>query len=542
MPSPSPAPAATGKPGTTSASPLVSVLIPEALDDVRGSAEFVRSWCHQTAEDGAHEVIVVMKEGNPVLAGAVQEFLREQDRLLVGLYETSIACYNAGLTIASGRYVLLTENHTKAAPNCIEELLSYLEQSGNQAASLRSEFRNFNYLDRHEENLYRDYHSEKWSREGEWDRVRLRGFAMERSIFDEIGGLAEDYGLFAEEFLSAELAKRGVGVGYADKASLAHVNVGSFSILRHDITDFVDGECAFRNRDITAEDIAYFGEPDAWRDRAIHSPGFRRRLARSCRKVLRSVLHLGTDKEEKLARFLLPRSASLTIAGFIPEKFHPAWREIPIQWHRFLAWVFKDSLELGLRSFERMWAAVRRKREQEFLVQHPEPEDYRLPSEFIFEDAGPPQLYGFQPLEVYGERTLRWTGPIAAIRLDLPPGDIEVAIDTGLIRGRLEDIPFGIAFNEHVIGGRSLFSGSSSRTPRCSRNGRIRFPVRKEWFVEGEQMLVLCVAPLPSKAAESRELGLPVLDIRFQKLAGSAPEKNRASIPEAREMSETIAG
>lgn len=503
--------------------PIISVLIPEALHDPRRDARFVRSWAReQVVSDSSFEVIVAMREGNREEEESVRGHLRPDDEFILGPFDSCIQCYNAAAKRAKGQFLLLTENHTIADRECLGNLISYLDRTGVRAAFLTSHFRNHGHLDEQEEILYRSYLEEKWTKEGQWDRVRLRGAVLEKSLYEELGGLREDYGLFSEEHMASMLSRAGVRVGHAEDAAVVHVNAGSFSHLQDDIVDFAHGECVFRDKEYDDSQAVFFGEPEIWRHRAIHLPGMRRRLARTYWRMIRASLCAGGREQLRLAAAAIPRGALLGVSSAAPETFWPECLRISVQWHRFCAFLFQHSESWGLRAFERMWQAVRRLTHRRYFARHPEPEGYELPEGLEFSRATPAQLYGFHPREVMDGRSFRWTEPLAAIRLRLEPGEYEVAIDTGAIRDWKCDFPFSIAFNGRMVI-RSEKSLKRNRfRPAIARlkvkAGVIRFKIKESWFVEGEQLLTLFSVSLRRNEEERRRLALPIRDIRFSRI------------------------
>jgi len=89
------------------------------------------------------------------------------------------------------------------------------------------------------------------------------------------------------------------------------------------------------------------------------------------------------------------------------------------------------------------------------------------------------------------------------IRLDVPPGNYRITIDTAEIRGSRCKFPFQLRWNENRI------------EPQCIevKEGKISFPIDVSMFKENdEQRLTITCRPLRA-GLEERELGLPVAAI-----------------------------
>lgn len=496
--------------------PVVSVLIPEALSDPRRKSYYLESWTKAQLPPGLpFEVVMAMKNGYESYSNELRQFLRPQDQLILGDFSSEMACYQAAAEAAIGKYLLITENHAIAETDCLEKLISFVQSETHRAASLRSKFQNFTHLDRQEEGLYEDYLTGKWLKSGEWDRVRLRGFVIEKELYFELGGLPEDYGLFSEEYFAYRLSHAGVPVGYVEDAAVRHVNVGTFSGLRHDIEDFAHGECVFRDIEYEKSQLNYFGEPEIWRQRAVSIPGMRRRLEKSCFAIGRNSL---TESHFALAASAFLRAGSHGVLSRIPKKMWSQRAEFRIQWLRFCTCIFQKS-KYGRKAFESMWQAIRDATRLRYFEERPEPEGYELPETFHFSEADPPQLLGFHQRESYDGRTFRWTEPLASVRLRLRPEAHQVTIDTNQIRGADCDFPFGIVFNEKSI----------SKFER--KNGKLSFRLEKGWFVEGEQLLILFSQPLRRSKEESRKLGFPVFDLQCSPVQKHFQSKEKVVIP-----------
>jgi hypothetical protein len=448
-------------------------------------------------------VVVAMKAGHPREAEEVRRTLRPQDRLLFVDGGSAAQCTQAAAEAARGRVLLITENHTIPDAHCLDEALAFLKRSGLRAAFLRSEFINPNYFARQEGESYQKTLREKWLCPGEWRLVRLRGAVIERDLFFECGGLAWAYGLFAEDLLSLRLAQRGVPVGYADRAVIHHINFGHLRGLMVDITDHVEGDCAFRDREADAASLAYLGEHDVEHLRTAALRGMPAQLFHGLLRTAVGEVRSSPARGLWFALRSVPTLARLGAAALCGRaaRTFPVW--FGMWWQRLLCFVWQSHPTRGVAAYEAMWFHAARYARIRYYHVHPLPPESCLPAGSDFTRAAPESLVGFHRQETYQGRPFRWTEPVAAVRLRLEPRDHLVALDTGTLRGEGFAFPFGIFVNGRQV----------PRATMTIVGGRLTFSLPAAWLGEGEQILVLAAEPLPAAKGERRRLALPVFDL-----------------------------
>src|SRR5262249_36771149 len=86
----------------------------------------------------------------------------------------------------------------------------------------------------------------EWSREGDWRKVTIRGFAIRGDVYLEVGGFEHRFGCFAETALAANLAARGYRLGCATDAAVKHYDATHLAPLLRYVREYREGELAYR--------------------------------------------------------------------------------------------------------------------------------------------------------------------------------------------------------------------------------------------------------------------------------------------------------
>ncbi len=228
--------------------PELSVVL-TLLDEGGHAAECVESWTRrQRLPRERYEVLVVGSGGEREAEELIQPLLTPCDRLLRLESPNELELHDHGARSARGRWVLFTEGHCVAEPACLEALLEYLSQNQpmHAGACIRSTGDgSSNPIARCEERWYEDGFAE-WSREGDWRKVTIRGFAIRRDAYLDAGGFEHRFGCFAETAMAATLDHRGHRLGYAPTAAVKHYNATEVAELLGYVREYREGELAYR--------------------------------------------------------------------------------------------------------------------------------------------------------------------------------------------------------------------------------------------------------------------------------------------------------
>jgi hypothetical protein len=257
--------------------PLLAVIIP--LADHRGWAvRCIESFSQcQTAPRDRFRLIVVAGPGeDPQVVAGVRELLTDADLLFASAQENLHAMYNEAAAIADCPWLLMTESHCLAEPNCVAALLERIACDDAELVSCASVGENANSFAALEQRLFEEAWVER-SQRGAGGGVVIRGFAIRRESFLGVGGFATQFGHFAELLLGARLADAHARATHAPEAVVRHGNTSRRADLAPSLRDYGRGEIACRNALPVTYCETRFGVCHAWR-RAQTESRFRTHL------------------------------------------------------------------------------------------------------------------------------------------------------------------------------------------------------------------------------------------------------------------------
>jgi predicted dehydrogenase len=493
--------------------PEFSVVVP--LPDHRGHAlDCLRSWTASQDYPGErYEVIVVGNGTEPEVEAEARALLRPGDRLLRLETPNELAMYHHGAQAARGRWLLFTEPHCEAEPECLAELARYLAATPCAGACLRSVPGHDGRRARLERRQFEEGFA-AWSRPGDWRKVIMRGFVLRRDVYEDVGGFEHRFDRFAEWALAATLHSRGLVLGYAPGAAVKHFDTTSFAELFPSVVSFTQGECAYRAERPGPYCDDYFGAAAEWVDRRRH----RRDVAREALRSAGRSLGRGWWRAGRPGlRFAAAMARALL--GHLPAAAFGPWPRVlrarlALRLARLRLAVARRQGEAEYRAYRALWDAMVTFARVDYLARH----------DRAGRAAGAPgleidvaahsddRLAGFHGRETFRGRDFRWTGPVATLWLDVPPGRYEVALDTGGLLA--PDRLVAVFWNRHAVPAAALER----------RDGRLSFRVPAEWCAPGEQVLGLTCAPLAgSSPSERRSLGVPLFAVTLGTPTGGGP-------------------
>lgn len=491
---------------STGSQPLVSVLIP--MIDARGeAAEHLRSWTEgQSLPRERFQLVIATHGDDPEPPPGVATQLGPDDvvaPLVDSRYDSHYeggALYNHAAEQASAPWLLITENHCLADPECLTALtraiesereldvftLKHSEVTVNDVARL---------LARWFDALY-----DEWQ-EYDWKHLNAIGFAIRRSTYLEAGGLDPDIGTFGAQVLSARLHELGARVGHVQDAVVLHKHNAGLR-EHHDFSaDHARGEFDARTTLDPRFAERYFGEPRIWTRRTSYRPDVARRLC--------------GNLAIEAARALVRRR------GDLPWIARELATHLPAAVAGVRPYVFKEWISFVLNEFaaerlrflgERRWPRLLNAQESVVRLTHlrwirdnPEaparrPEDSRWSAT----DLGGQRLAGAYPLEHNDQGAMRWTEPVAQLLLPPSPGRAQLAVDTGGVRGAPLRYVSAVYLGVRRVPRRAL----------REEGGRLIVPL-PEGASSPVTLLSRPLVPATNGSSDMRRLGMPVFSVEL---------------------------
>jgi hypothetical protein len=475
------------------ASPDVSVVIP--LNDARGDAtDHLRTWTHgQTHPRSRYEVVIVSDGEEPDVDREIAALLQPHDRFEVAAGALLIELWNRAAELASSDWLLFTENHVHARPDCLEKALAGIEADPDlEAASIEHGHITPAPIGELGARWFDEVY-EEWFRPEQWMRLNLAGFVIRRDVHSAVGGHDHRYGLFAAPLLSARLDERGSRVGHLPDAEILHIQCDEIEEHHGHSADYVIGECEARTTLPPVFAEHYFGyRPLIWNRRAMETRSARHSAALLVRELIRSVSRRRSD-----ARWLLNSLAGRlpeAIAGIGPRRRLAA---LAFRWSELTAksrWIPRGR---RYRAYLRAQDRVTELAQLRWIEEGTEGAPQGLgPGPHLVESIGEGTMVGLHGLELHSHRRFRWSEPVLTLRVSSPDGPLR--IDTGRLRGS----PLSCV-TAAFLGSRRLRDDELR-----DEGGVLVIPLSG-----GEAELTLICRPLTTDSDEHRMLGLPIFSV-----------------------------
>lgn len=485
--------------------PLLSVVVP--MEDDRGElAENLSTWTREQTLDRDRFRVVVVSPGDPEAEEIVRSVLAPHDTIVRTDSEEIIEHWNVGARAADTGWLFLTEAHCLGEPECLAGVVRALEGAAPETEVVTVE--HGHVADSKVERLGADWFDEvyeEWNAPGAWTRLNLVGFAIRRDVYFGEGGLEPRYGMFSAPVLSARLYDRSAPTVHAPDALVLHKQNHHIR-EHHDLSaDYARGECEARDDVDPAFGARYWGHGETWANRLRYRPEIARPLA----ATLALATARAAAKRHSDTAWLARETARLLPAAVASVRPRLAARSA----------AFAVEEQLAIRMPERL---TRRRRGYTAALEHvvalgelrwvrdnvgpPGPPPLGV-GRWSPADLGPEALVGAHGLEDVDGAELRWTWPVAELRVAPPAGDGELILETGGLRGAPLE-----AVRAVYVGGRRLtpdqLTGDATRLAiplPASAGARI-----------AERGVVVLARPLRAAEAASpdrRTLGLPLRSV-----------------------------
>jgi hypothetical protein len=300
-----------------------------------------------------------------------------------------------------------------------------------------------------------------------------------------------------DSLLAAKLEARGHRLGYAERARVVHHYSDHLADTIEQFATYAIGECSHRLRSDKEQCDRQFGLMSEWNE-VLHerSGDFRRiltSLAGQCgRAVLSRDWPLFRAATHALRRLHGPRTLGPALSMW------KAWARCHLS---------RRDPERMMRAFRDMCLAAVRLHRLRFLHGHAaelasraDPPHGLTPGRWLMDDMPRGALIGWHDAERFDGDAFRWSSPIAAIRLAIPPGRWRVAFETRGLRG-------GLAGSLRVLCHQSL-------APAHLNGAGIEVTLEPRHFNrKPHELLILAIDPGPVALPDTRRLGVPVFAV-----------------------------
>ena len=454
------------------------------------------------------EVILVTDFSDARRANEFRTALRGHDQV-VPANGNRFKRYNQGADVAKSEWLLLTEDHCVADPECILTLKNHLERNDIDVATLDYGHINHSRLAYTEAVVFERTESTYWSKPDCWDKVRARGFLIKKNLYLQMGGMHRDYAYFAEPILAANLFDAGIRYASVPGARISHVNTTTFKHLFHDIDAYVYGECKYREYGDVYFCEKYFGMPEVWAARYENTPEeLRQYRSAVCKLIQNSRKDYDVTRLAPLLHIWMVWTV-LAVFTYRAQVFGAGARLWALR-AKFLLSYFNRTQQCAIA--QKIWEERCNYSRKRYILNHLNPM-----TDFV--DAGKKRIVareingknavGIHQLETWNDVEFRWTSTASAVAIQIAVALYRVTVDTASLRGNDFDFPIGIQWNDTFIPQNDLHF----------YEGNIEFLVDKGDFrTDGLQKMRVVVQPLPTSGLEKRELGIPIRSIQFERI------------------------
>ena len=390
------------------------------LTDERGAGvNCVRAWTAQSAEPWSFEIVALASGEDDALERSVRPLLRAHDRWIVAPGMDEYELFNLGAAEGVGEFVFVTEAHCIPEPDCLGEMLEELDRTGAPGVRGRSVPEAQGKLGLLERDAFEDALRVEEDPD-HWRKILIHSLAIRRQLFLDEGGLPPVYGDFAPWPLAIALHSGGQRLAYSPRPRVRHVYDGDLDQLASHVRSFGRGEMRYRT-EVPAELAERYLDPALeWEQRLDHTRAGARRALRMAvalrgRGILReAVRHLGTA----LTGPRLSIARARAVARMAGRRARRADDQV------------------AQRSFMEFWRMTSRGGRLEGLAKAGLGEAPARPAALRFDltESIAGRAIGFFHLEPDGRGgSIRWTAPLAALKVDVP--------GAGVARARLELMP-----------------------------------------------------------------------------------------------------
>ncbi len=397
-------------------------------DERESGAECVRAWTTQSADPASFELLALAPGEDPALEASIRPLLREHDRWIVAPGLDEYELFNFGAREGSGEFVFVTEAHCVPERDCLRAMLEELDRTGAPGVRGTSVPESQGDLGALERDAFEDALRVE-EEPGHWRKILIHSLALRRDLYLRMGGLPPEYGDFAPWPLAIALHSGGERLVFSPRPRVHHVYDGDLDQLRSHVRSFGRGEMRYRS-EASAEVAGRFLDPAVeWEQRLGHTRAGARRALRAAL----TLRHRGT-----LVEGLRHAGVAIIGPGLSIARARMGAARAAARARR------SDDRE-GVRSgFQEFWRLTSRWGRLEGLARSALGEVPAPPpaSRLDLSSSMAGRAIGVFHLESAPDGSeVRWTGPLATIKVNVPGGRAARARIELLPMERPEDAP-----------------------------------------------------------------------------------------------------
>lgn len=386
----------------------------------------LESWTRQTCARERLQLVVVDYGVAARRAARLRRSLAAGDLWIESRDRNESGLYDCGARSASAPLLLFTEAHCLARSIAAAETLECFRDDTLDAAVIATGHLDCdNALARMQAALELEWFA-AWP-PGHPRTVSLRGFAIRRDAYVELGGFRRAHERFCETAMGIAIARSGRRIGRTPALLIDHTNTTRISDLAAALASCARGQLAWREQlDVEAPGLAdeLLGSVRAWTQRATLMPAAARSLLRAITTSLLSDLgRRGSIARARgpLARLPLLLASALPGGSGLRCGAHVAFASSVVRW-----WMAQASGRALMPSYRRLWNSAFELGFIDYVTRHPiEPLWPEVTShERAIAELPDGALAGFYNPErwIPNGALFRWTRPAAMLRLGFQPG------------------------------------------------------------------------------------------------------------------------
>lgn len=497
--------------------PQVSVITTLLYPRLR-PLDCLKSWtAGQEFDQEGMELIIVVNGRRAALEKQVTTIMRPQDRLVFLDSRNEMALYDAGARAARGQWLMFTEPHCVAQPDCLNELLTLVREKELAGACVRTlEAAETSLTALMEARMYLE-DAAIWTRDDDWRKFTKRGTLIRRDAYLEVGGFDVEQLRFAEITLAAKLHHAGHRLGHAPRAGITHYNSPDLRELLSYVWEYrrMEKRVAEKYPGLLGEEACASGDPRL--TTALQEPWLRDRLCKLLEKKL---------KPRMTGEMVETIRDSLDGLGK-----NSNWRRCFRQGYQVLKSTGRAAAALAsfycpgrsgddtYAAYKRVWLTVGEL--SLALDRELPPPAFALPrpsGSWRMAACQTAHFGGLHGVEKYQDHFFRWTGAVAIFRFAPGSKTPRVILEILPVRA-LKTREVAVFWNQVRL---TFDKAASTPTRRVfvPDNHPEHVPPAK---AAGVDTLMIFCHPLPSNGSEPRVLGLPLVSMEVQpvKPAGS---------------------